>query len=109
MKSRSRNRRWRARSAEPPQRSRVKEVVRFLALLALLASAACTPSQTVPSSTTSPVPSSSVQPAARAPAAVRVNLYDHGLSLEIPARWTWNAGYGFINRATGRYFLAANG
>jgi len=40
---------------------------------------------------------------------VRVNLYDRGLSLEIPAQWTWNAGAGFINRATTRYFLAANG
>ncbi len=55
------------------------------------------------------MPSSSVQPAARAPASVSVNLYDQGLSLEIPAQWTWNAGFAFINRATSRYFLAANG
>src|SRR5439155_926538 len=47
--------------------------------------------------------------AARAPADVKVNLYERGLSLEIPARWTWNAGVGFVNRATSRYFLAANG
>src|SRR5437868_5554351 len=109
MRSRSRNRRWRVRSAEPPQRSRVKEVVPFLVLLALPASAACTPSPTVPTPNTGPLPSSSVQPAARAPAVVRVNLYDQGLSLEIPAQWTWNAGFGFINRAASRYFLAANG
>src|SRR6266550_329947 len=109
MRSRSRSRRWRVRPAEPPQRSRVKQVVRFLALIALLASASCTPSQTVPSPSVLPVPSSSVQPAARVPASVRVNLYDHGLSLEIPPQWTWNAGFAFINRATSRYFLAANG
>src|SRR2546423_6637731 len=110
MRSRSRSsRRWRVRSAEPRQRSRVKEGVRFLALLALLASAACTPRQTVPITSTAPVPSSSVQPAARASTAVRVNLYEQGLSLEIPAQWTWNAGFGLINRATTRYFLAANG
>src|SRR5256886_1397599 len=109
MRNRSRSRRWRVRPAEPPQRSRVKEVVRFLALIALLASAACTPSQTAPASSIPPVPTTRVRPAARAPAPVKVNLYDQGLSLEIPARWTWNAGYGFINRATGRYFLAANG
>src|SRR5437762_7850754 len=109
MRSRSRSRRWRVRSAEPPQRSRVKEVVRVLALIALLASAACTPSQTAPSPSTLPVPSSSVQPVARAPASVRVNLYDQGLSLEIPARWNWNAGFGLVNRATNRHFLAANG
>src|SRR5439155_191842 len=42
-------------------------------------------------------------------ADVKVNLYDRGLSLEIPARWTWNAAVGFVNRATSRYFLAANG
>src|SRR5205814_1815086 len=75
----------------------------------VLASAACTPSQTVPSPSTLPVPSSSVQPVARAPASVRVNLYDQGLRLEIPAQWTWNAGSGFINRATTRYFFSANG
>src|SRR5437762_784421 len=109
MRSRSRSRRWRVRSAEPPQRSRVKEVVRFVALIAVLASAACTPSQTVPSPSTLPVPSSSVQPVARAPASVRVNLYDQGLRLEIPAQWTWNAGSGFMNRATTRYFFSANG
>lgn len=38
-----------------------------------------------------------------------VNLYERGLSLEVPAQWSWNSGFGFINRATSRYFLAANG
>src|SRR5256885_8194865 len=109
MRSRSRNRLWRVRSAEPPQRSRVKEVVRFLALIAVLASAACTPSQTVPMPSILPVPSSSVQPAVRAPASVTINLSDQGLSLQIPAQWTWNAGFGFINRAPSRYFVAGNG
>jgi hypothetical protein len=80
-----------------------------LALIALLASAACTPSQTLPPPSVLPVPSSSAQPAARAPASVKINLYERGLSLEIPAQWTWNAGFGIVNRATTRYFLAANG
>ena len=38
-----------------------------------------------------------------------VNLYEQGLSLEIPAQWTWTALFASINRATQRYFLAANG
>jgi hypothetical protein len=84
-------------------------MVRRLAVFAIVALAACTPSQTVPSPSTLPVPSSSAQPAVRAPASVRVNLYDQGLSLEIPAQWTWNAGFAPVNRATSRYFLAANG
>ena len=40
---------------------------------------------------------------------MKVFLYERGLSLEIPPRWTWNAGVGFVNRAASRYFLAANG
>jgi len=81
-----------------------------LAVVVLLALSACTPSQALPSPSLPPVPPPSQQPAAaRAPAGVKVNLYDRGLSLEIPARWTWDAGVGFVNRATSRYFLAANG
>ena len=109
MKNRSKSRQRRVRSAEPPQRSSVKGVVRRLAVIALLASAACTPSQTAPPSSTPPAPLSSAQPAVRAPAPVRVALYDQGLSLEIPPQWTWNAGFGLVNRATNRYFLSANG
>ena len=56
------------------------------------------------------MPPSSQQPGTvRPPAGVRVNLYERGLSLELPARWTWNAGLRFVNRVTSRYFLAANG
>jgi hypothetical protein len=79
-----------------------------LAVIALLALSACTPSQAVPSPSLAS-PSSPQPAAARAPADVKVNLYERGLSLEIPARWTWNAGVGFVNRATSRYLLAANG
>jgi len=39
----------------------------------------------------------------------RVNLYELGLNLGIPAQWTWSAGFGSVNRGTQRYFLAANG
>ena len=84
-------------------------MLRFVAV-ALLALSACTPSPTVPSPSLPPVPPSSSQPGpARALAGVNVRLYEPGLSLEIPARWTWTAGFGFVNRATSRYFLAANG
>ena len=80
-----------------------------LAVIAVLALSACTPPQTVPSSSSAPVRSSSPQPAVRPQAVVSVNLYERGLSLEIPQPWAWNSGIGFINRATSRYFLAANG
>jgi hypothetical protein len=40
---------------------------------------------------------------------VNVSLYERGLSLEVPARWTWNSQFASVNRATQRYFLAANG
>jgi hypothetical protein len=81
-----------------------------LAVIVLLALSACTPSQALPSPSLPPVPPPSQQPgAARTSADVKVNLYEHGLSLEIPARWTWNAGVGYLNRATSRYFIAANG
>jgi hypothetical protein len=80
-----------------------------LAVIVLLAVAACTPSQAVPSPSPQPVPPSSAQPGVRAPAVVKVNVYDQGLSLDIPAQWTWSAGFGSVNKATQRYFLAANG
>ena len=80
-----------------------------LAIIALLALSACTPSPALPPPTQQPVPPSTPQPGGRAPAAVRVNLYEQGLSLEIPQRWTWNAMFVLVNRATQRYFLAANG
>ncbi|HEY8785074.1 MAG TPA: hypothetical protein VIN63_01215, partial [Candidatus Limnocylindria bacterium] len=83
-------------------------MLRF-AVAVLLTLSACTPSHTVPSPSSAPVPPSSPQPAVRTPAVVTVNLYERGLSLEIPARWTWDSGFGFVNRATSRYFLAANG
>jgi hypothetical protein len=91
------------------RRLRVKESVHRLAAIALFLLSACTPQQTAPSPTATPVPTSSAQPAARGPAAVQVNLYERGLALEIPMRWTWNASFGSVNRATQRYFIAANG
>ncbi len=80
-----------------------------LAVIALLAASACMPSQAVPSASPVPVPPLSAQPGVPAPSTVKVNLYDRGLSLEIPTQWTWNAGVGIVNRATTRYFFAANG
>ena len=55
------------------------------------------------------MPSPSTQPGVARPAAVSVNLYDQGLALEIPPQWTWSAVFASVNRATQRYFLAANG
>jgi len=79
-----------------------------LALIVLLALSACTPSQVIPSPSLAPVPPSSPQPGAR-PSVARVNLYELGLNLGIPTQWTWSAGFGYVNRGTQRYFLAANG
>ena len=93
---------------EPSRRLCVRRDVLRLAAVALFVLSACTPSQVVPSPSLAPA-SSPAPGAARAPADVKVNLYDRGLSLEIPARWTWNAAVGLVNRATSRYFLAANG
>ena len=88
----------------------VRRDVLRLVVIALFALSACTPSGIVPSPSLAPVPPPSQQPgAARAPVNVKVNLYERGLSLEIPVRWTWDAGVGFVSRATSRYFLAANG
>lgn len=81
-----------------------------LAVAVVLVLSACTVERTAPSPSPLLTPSPSAQPAAvRVPPAVRVNLYERGLSLEIPARWTWNNGAGFVNRATNRYFIGANG
>lgn len=40
---------------------------------------------------------------------MNVSLYERGLSLEVPARWSWNATPAAVNRATQRYLIAANG
>jgi hypothetical protein len=55
------------------------------------------------------VPASTAQPGVRGRGVVQIDLRETGLRLDIPERWTFNAGYATVNRATQRYFIAANG
>jgi hypothetical protein len=81
-----------------------------LAITGLFTLSACTPQQSVPPPSPEPLPLSSAQPGAvRAPRLVAIDLYESALRVEVPAHWTWNASFAMVNRATQRYFLAANG
>lgn len=79
--------------------------------VALVMVSACVPQSTTPAPTPTPIASAqpSARPVAAGPATVDIRLYDAGLALSIPAGWSWDAGSAYVNRATSRLFLAANG